>query len=80
MQNIQEIEREVLTAYDNGKYMPLGADGGALSYVLLGDYETGTRASITTDTELSAIRRIWALSVGGKVGYDFTREYYSARV
>lgn len=77
---IEYIEETVLNAYDSGKYHPLGSDGGALTYVLLGDYDEGIRASVTSDPEIGAIRRIWALVVGGEVIYDQTKLYYSMRI
>ena len=79
MKNIKQIEKDLLEKYDKGKLQPLGADGGCLRYVLLGGYDTGTRASITTDAEISKIRRIWALTIGGKKVYDFTGAYYKTR-
>mgnify|MGYP006971765919 CR=1 FL=1 len=78
---IQQAEKEILTKYKNGNYSPLGADGGSLKYIMIGnDYGTATRASITIDSEIAKIKSIWQLTIDGKEIYDHTTEYYKLRV
>lgn len=77
---IKELEAEVLQQYDNGNYQPLGQDGGVLKYVLVYTKNGIARASITLDSEIAQIKRIWELSVDNKTVYDMTRQYYKLRV
>lgn len=76
---IKEIEQAVLSQYDNGRYVPLGSDGGVLQYIQVNIYKDTVRASITRDYEIAQIRRIWALTVNNKDIYDFTSDYYKLR-
>ncbi len=81
-----QIEQAILSQYDNGRYSPLGADGGALKYIMADVYGTKYRASITLDHDIAQIRRIWELSevTAGNVRindiYNFTKQYYEMRI
>jgi hypothetical protein len=57
-----QLEEAICNQYDNGRYRPTGADGGALRYILVNVDGKQYHASITLDSEIAAIRRIWELS------------------
>jgi hypothetical protein len=79
-----QLDEAITNQYDNGRYMPLGTDSGALKFIRVVINETAYSASITLDSEIAKIRRIWALSKitdsKYKHIYDYTKQYYSARV
>ena len=78
-------EKEVIENFEKGNFSPLGADGGVLKYILCNTTEGTARASITLDSEIAEIRKIWALSIdtdgnGFKEVYNLTPEYYKLRI
>jgi len=80
-----QLDQAIAHQYDNGRYSPLGADGGALKYIAVVIDGIKYSADITLDHELAQIRRIWALSEIKDNGqynhiYDYKKHYYSARV
>ena len=79
----QQLEEAIANQYDNGRYSPLGADGGVLKYIQVVISGTAYRASITLDHDIAQIRRIWELEEVTEQGYkpifDLTRTYYSLR-
>ncbi len=83
--DIIELERAILTNFNNGNYSPLGADGGCLKYITCPTNGRGrARASITTDSEIANIRQIWAIDLdtdgkGFKNIYNETNLYYKLR-
>lgn len=80
-----ELEKAICNQYDNGRYRPLGADGGVLKYIMVNINGQWYNASITLDHELTDIRRIWALSEVNENNertnklYDYTQVYYELR-
>lgn len=83
-----QLEIAIANQYDNGRYRPLGADGGTLKYILVDVNNKIYRVSITLDHEISKIRRIWELSettynsdnsfnLNAKKIYDYTKQYYN---
>ena len=80
-----QLEEAICNQYDNGRYSPLGADGGVLKYVMVDVFGKKYNASITLDHDIAKIRRIWQLSevdsdnVKQSKIYDFTKTYYSLR-
>lgn len=83
MINIKEIEKQVLQKFDSGKTSPTGGDGGVLKYGYTGVTSDGkvyqARFSITLDSEIAQVKRIWALSLDDKEVYNLTNEYYKLR-
>ena len=77
--NIKQLEKIVLEGYDAGRYSPTGADGGALKYIWVYSGLDILKASITVDTEIASIRRIWELKLNDTPIYDYTKQYYSMR-
>lgn len=79
-----QLNEAIANQYDNGRHMPLGTDGGALKYIRVVINDTAYSASITLDNEIAKIRRIWALSKitdsNYKKVYDYTKQYYSAKI
>ena len=81
---IETIEKEIIQNYENDRFSPLGADGGVMRYILCNTKEGTARASITLDSEIGEIRKVWALSLdrdgnGFKEVYDFSSVYYKLR-
>lgn len=80
-----QLEEAIAHQYDNGRYSPLGADGGVLKYIMVNVDGKTYNASITLDSEIASIRRIWQLSevtannVKLNELYDFTNTYYEIR-
>jgi len=81
-----QLDEAIATSYDNGIYTPTGADGGALRYIMVNVNGQWYNASITLDHDIAQIRRIWELrevtsgNETTKKLYDFTKQYYSARL
>lgn len=46
---IHQLEEAIGNQYDNGRYTPLGADGGVLKYIMVDVNGQKYRASITLD-------------------------------
>lgn len=79
-----QLDEAICNQYDNGRYSPTGADGGALRYVLVNVDGKRYHASITLDHEIAQIRRIWELADWTdqndiKPIYDHLKTYYSLR-
>lgn len=80
-----QLDEAICHQYDNGRYMPLGADGGVLKYIMANIEGQWYRASITLDHEIAKIRRIWELTAVTSGNntideiYDFTNTYYDLR-
>lgn len=79
------IEKQVEKNFASGNYQPLGADGGVLKYILCNTEQGQARASVTLDSEIAKVRKIWALSIdvngkGLKEIYNFTEDYYKIRI
>jgi len=78
-----QLDEAITNQYDNGRYSPLGADGGCLKYISVGVNGKRYWADITLDHDIAKIRRIWALKEVGadnkivKEHYNFHKEYYS---
>lgn len=83
-----QLEEALCNQYDNGRYSPMGADGGALRYVLINVNGKTYNVSITLYSDIAKVRRIWALSeakhdtqtgwtLNAKKLFDFTKDYYS---
>lgn len=78
-----QLEEAITNQYDNGRYSPLGADGGSMKYIrVIVDNKTYW-ADITLDHEIAKIRRVWALTERGmnneviKEVFNFKKTYYS---
>lgn len=82
---VKQIEQAIERQYDAGRYRSTGADGGVLRYIMVNVDGTWYNASITLDSEIAAIRRIWELhevTEGNKRIrriYDYTKQYYDMR-
>jgi hypothetical protein len=74
--NTEQLTQAIENQYDNGRYLPCGSDGGALSYIIVKIDDKEYHASITGYSEIAKIRRIWDLSDNDNTIYDFTKEYY----
>lgn len=79
-----QLDEAICHQYDNGRYISTGADGGVLKYVLVNVNGKQYSASITLDSEIASVRRIWALSdwtdqKNTKQIYDMTSTYYQLR-
>ena len=80
-----QLDEAIGNQYDNGRYQPLGADGGVLKYIMVSINDKVYNASITLDSEIAKIRRVWQLSEVDDNNaelnslYDLTSTYYSLR-
>lgn len=74
------IEKKIMAMYKSGKCIPLGADGGVLSYIGCCIDGQVVQASITNDSDIQKIKGVWALKIDGVEVYNLIKEYYKLRI
>lgn len=81
-----QLDEAIANQYDNGRYSPLGADGGVLQYIATNVNGKEYWASITLDHDIAKIRRLWEVTERDPVThevienhYNLTKTYYNIR-